>query len=79
MIELKDMNEEDRAMCEGWERLYTESGKRFSFEGYDNIERSNLLGALKDYAIPRTPDNYKKAIDLGIEAREKAGGCRLHI
>ena len=73
MIELKDMNEEDRAMCEEWERLYTESGKQFSFEGYDNIERSNLLGALKDYAIPRTPDNYKKAIDLGIEAREKAG------
>ena len=42
MIELEDMNEEDRAMCEEWERLYTESGKPFSFEGYDDIERSNL-------------------------------------
>ena len=45
MIELKDMNEEDRAMCEEWERLYTESGKQFSFEVVQIIFSFNISRA----------------------------------
>ena len=70
MVSMNELSAEDRAMCEEWERLYAQPtvGVQPYWEG---IERSNLAETLKRLAIPRTPDNFQKAIDEGLKARRK--------
>lgn len=70
MVSMNELSAEDRAMCEEWERLYAQPN--VGIEPYrDDIVRSHLLDELKKTAIPRTPDNFQKAIDEGLKARRK--------
>lgn len=72
MIKLEDLDEQTRKMCEEWERFYNEPLHLIEATE-DKVIYSDLAETLRKYAIPRTPDNFAKAIEDGDNARHKAG------
>ena len=75
MIELEDMNEEDRAMCEEWEEFYKKPLPVLEYP--DTLTRSNtrnnLAELMKQVSIPRIEETFTKAMEDGANARLRAG------
>jgi hypothetical protein len=72
MVNMNELSEEDRKMCEEWEELYKKPLPLIKDEGYEDMY-SHLAETMRQHAIPRQQESITKVMEEGENARRKAG------